>query len=40
MHVLNKLVFSCEVDGKEKGELFGNQYFKPVPLTVGNLRAP
>ena len=38
--LVNKLVLSCEVDGEEKGELFGNQCCKLVPLTVGNLRAP
>ena len=39
-HLLNKLVLSCMVDGKEKGVLFGNHCWKLVPLKVGNLRAP
>ena len=38
--LLNKFVLSCVVDGKEKGELFGNHCWKLVPLKVGNLRAP
>ena len=38
--LFNKFVLSCVVDGKDKGELFGNHCWKLVPLKVGNLRAP